>query len=108
MHSRTNTKPQIFSVLRKNIHPAKLQNMVILGLNVTLAQVDSGKDKDRVIAYLNNSLINSRTEFDKIIKDVLEFKLKQDNLKAHIMKNIEEYKKIDPEIFRLLDESDSS
>lgn len=79
---------------------------MILGLNVTLDQVDSNKDKDRVIAYLNNSLINSRKEFDQMIKDVLEYKLKQDTLKAHIMAKREEYKKIDPEIFKLLDQAD--
>ena len=101
-----NRRPEIFKTLAKNIHPNRLQNMMILGLNVTLDQVDSGKDKDRVIAYLNNSLVNSRKEFDKMIQDVLEYRLKQDAIKARIMNKMEEYKKIDPEIFKLLDQAD--
>jgi len=106
-------KPKILKDLAKNIQPNKFQNMMILGLNITLDMVKSDKDKDRVIVYLNNSLINSRKEFinsrkefDQLIKDIIEYKFKQDNLKAHIMAKREEYKKIDPEIFKLVDQAD--
>lgn len=79
---------------------------MILGLNITLNELRSNKDKDRAIIFLNNSLINSRKEFDTLVNDMVKYQKKQDLIKARIMNNIDDYKQIDPEIFKILDQSD--
>lgn len=98
-------KPEILKKLRDNIAPNSMKSMLILGLDISLDKIDSVKDKDRVIIYLNNALLKSRTDFDKMIKDVITYKNQQDAIKANIMKNASEFGKIDPSLFKLLDAS---
>lgn len=105
MHKRTK-KSKVIQDLKKNIPPNRFQNMMILGLNITLNELRSNKDKDRAIIFLNNSLINSRKEFDTLVNDMVKYQKKQDLIKARIMNNIDDYKQIDPEIFKILDQSD--
>ena len=70
------------SDLRRVVHPRNAQNMQLVGIDGTLANVKSSKDKDRVIIYLNENL-------NKLIADVnrLHNEIKQ--------------KTKDPEILRL-------
>ena len=90
--------------LKKEISPNQFQNMLILGLNVPLHFVQSENDLQRVIVFLNKSLINSRDEFDQFMNEVVRLNTKNVQLKAHIMKNMKKYKEFDPEIFSFLDE----
>ncbi|WP_428323688.1 hypothetical protein [Nitrosopumilus sp.] len=91
--------------LRKAISPDRFSNMIILGLNITVDSIQSKKDLIRVIVFLNKSLINRQKDFDNLIKDTLEYKQKQDKIKAHIMANRDKFN--DTELFKLLDESDA-
>lgn len=105
MHKRTSGTHPNLKKLRENISPKQFQNMMILGLNITLDQVDSDNMKDRVIIFLNNSLVNSRKEFEGLLKDFIKYEQLQEKLKARIMSKMDDYKKIDPEIFKILDEA---
>ena len=90
--------------LKKEISPHQFQNMLILGLNIPLHFVQSENDLQRVIVFLNKSLINSRDEFDQFMNEVVRLNTKNVQLKAHIMKNMKKYKEFDPEVFNFLDE----
>jgi len=97
-------KPPALLKLKKEISPNQFQNMLVLGLNVPLRSIKSENMLQRVIVFLNKSLINSREEFDQFVGEVVRLNTKNVELKAHIMKNMKKYKEFDPEIFNYLDE----
>lgn len=96
--------PQIIKDLRKEIPAERFDNMLILGLNVPLYMIKSQNDMQRVIVFLNKSIINSREEMDTFMKEVTRLNTKNVQLKAHIMSKMKEYKEFDPEVFKFLDD----
>lgn len=96
--------PEIIKKLREDVHPKHLGSMLILGLNVPLSAIKSENDLQRVIVFLNKSLINSREEFDMFLNEVRRLNTKNVELRAHIMKNLKKYKEFDPEVFNLIDD----